>query len=32
MTELTAVVLFALNLGITLLLPPPRPAFSRKSA
>jgi len=28
-TELTAVTLFALNLGITLLLPPPRPAVSR---
>lgn len=29
MTELTAVILFALNLGITLLLPPPRPAVLR---
>jgi uncharacterized protein involved in response to NO len=29
-TELTAVILFALNLGITLLLPPPRPAVSRE--
>jgi uncharacterized protein involved in response to NO len=28
-TELTAVTLFAVNLGITLLLPPPRPAVSR---
>ena len=28
-TELTAVTLFALNLGITLLLPPPRPAVSK---
>ena len=28
-TELTAVMLFALNLGITLLLPPPRPAVPR---
>jgi hypothetical protein len=28
-TELTAVILFALNLGITLLLPPPRPAVPR---
>lgn len=28
-TELTAVTLFALNLGITLLLPPPAPAVSR---
>jgi hypothetical protein len=28
-TELTAVTLFVLNLGITLLLPPPRPAVSR---
>jgi hypothetical protein len=27
-TELTAVTLFALNLGITLILPPPRPAVS----
>lgn len=31
MTELTAVVLFALNLGVTLLLPPPRPAILQKS-
>jgi hypothetical protein len=31
-TELTAVVLFALNLSVTLLLPPPRPAVSRKIA
>lgn len=29
-TELTAVMLFALNLGITLLLPPPRPAVPRE--
>jgi hypothetical protein len=28
-TELTAVTLFAVNLGITLLLPPPRPAISK---
>jgi uncharacterized protein involved in response to NO len=28
-TELTAVTLFALNLGITLLLPPPRTAMSK---
>jgi hypothetical protein len=28
-SELTAVTLFAINLGITLLLPPPRPAVSR---
>ena len=28
-TELTAVTLFAVNLGITLLLPPPRPAVAR---
>ena len=28
-TELTAVTLFALNLGITLILPPPTPAVSR---
>jgi uncharacterized protein involved in response to NO len=28
-TELTAVSLFAINLGLTLLLPPPRPAASR---
>jgi hypothetical protein len=28
-TELTAVTLFALNLGITLLLPPPYPAVAR---
>jgi hypothetical protein len=27
--ELTAVTLFAVNLGITLLLPPPRPLFSK---
>jgi uncharacterized protein involved in response to NO len=27
--ELTAVTIFALNMGITLLLPPPRPAVSR---
>jgi hypothetical protein len=31
-TELTAVILFALNLGITLLLPPPRPIVSREGA
>jgi uncharacterized protein involved in response to NO len=30
-TELTAVTLFALNLGITLILPPPNPAFSKPS-
>jgi hypothetical protein len=30
MTELTAVVLFALNLGVTLVRPPPWPAISRK--
>jgi uncharacterized protein involved in response to NO len=30
-TELTAVTLFALNLGITLLLPPPNPPFSKPS-
>jgi len=29
MAELTAVVLFAVNLGVTLLLPPPWPAISR---
>lgn len=29
MAELTAVVLFALNLGVTLMLPPPYPAISR---
>ncbi|MEO8595891.1 MAG: NnrS family protein [Candidatus Solibacter sp.] len=29
-TELTAVTLFALNLGITLILPPPVPAVTRK--
>jgi uncharacterized protein involved in response to NO len=28
-TELTAVTLFAINLGITLLLPPPRPAVAK---
>ena len=28
-TELTAVTLFAINLGITLILPPPRSAVSR---
>jgi hypothetical protein len=28
-TELTAVTLFAVNLGITLLLPPPYPAVAR---
>ena len=28
-TELTAVTLFALNLGITLMLPPPRPPVAR---
>jgi uncharacterized protein involved in response to NO len=28
-TELTAVTLFAINLGITLLLPPPYPAVAR---
>jgi hypothetical protein len=31
MTELGAVVLFALNLGITLVLPPPRPAARRET-
>jgi len=31
-TELTAVTIFALNLGITLLLPPPRPTVSRPVA
>jgi hypothetical protein len=31
-TELTAVTLFALNLGITLMLPPPTPAVSRPVA
>jgi hypothetical protein len=31
MTELTAVTLFALNLGITLLLPPPYPAVLTQS-
>jgi hypothetical protein len=30
-TELTAVTLFALNLGITLVLPPPNPTFSKPS-
>jgi len=30
-TELGAVVLFALNLGITLILPPPRPTASREA-
>jgi uncharacterized protein involved in response to NO len=30
-TELTAVTLFALNLGITLLLPPPYPAVLTQS-
>jgi uncharacterized protein involved in response to NO len=30
-TELTAVTLFALNLGITLILPPPTPAVLRKT-
>jgi uncharacterized protein involved in response to NO len=30
-TELTAVTLFALNLGITMILPPPNPAFSKPS-
>lgn len=30
MIELTAVVLFALNLGVTLLLRPPWPAVSRE--
>ena len=30
-TELIAVVLFALNLSVTLLLPPPRPAVSREA-
>jgi hypothetical protein len=30
-TELTAVTLFALNLGITLVLPPPNPPFSKPS-
>lgn len=30
-TELTAVTLFALNLGITLILPPPNHAFSKPS-
>lgn len=28
-TELSAVILFAINLGITLILPPPRPVVSR---
>jgi hypothetical protein len=32
MTELTAVTLFALNLGITLLLPPPYPAVLTQSS
>jgi hypothetical protein len=31
-TELTAVILFALNMSITLLLPPPRPAVAREGA
>ena len=31
-TELTAVTLFALNLGITLILAPPTPAVTRRSA
>ena len=31
-TELAAVILFALNLGITLMLPPPRPAVAREGA
>jgi hypothetical protein len=31
-TELTAVTIFALNLGITLMLPPPSPAVSRPVA
>ncbi len=31
-TELLAVTLFALNLGVTLVLPPPRPAASRQRA
>jgi hypothetical protein len=31
-TELTAVTLFAINLGITLMLPPPRPAVTRTGA
>jgi uncharacterized protein involved in response to NO len=30
-TELTAVTLFAINLGITLILPPPTPAFCKPS-
>jgi hypothetical protein len=30
-TELIAVTLFALNLGITLVLPPPNPTFSKPS-
>jgi predicted trehalose synthase len=32
MTELTAVTLFALNLGITLWLPPPYPAVLTQSS
>jgi hypothetical protein len=31
MAELTAVVLFALNLGVTLMLPPPNPAVPREA-
>jgi uncharacterized protein involved in response to NO len=31
LTELTAVTLFAINLGITLMLPPPTPAASKRS-
>jgi hypothetical protein len=31
-TELTAVTLFALNLGITLMLPPPRPSVARDAS
>jgi len=31
-TELAAVTLFALNLGITLMLPPPRPPVTRDAS
>jgi len=31
-TELSAVALFAVNLGITLLLPPPYPAVARDAS